>query len=223
MIKKIKVIFEDDWVLVINKPAGLVVTNLGAKTGKTLENWLYKRGSRLKRAGIVHRLDKGTSGLMVVAKTEKSRISLKNQFASRRVKKKYLALVSGVTAGQGSIDMPIGRFAGDFRLCAVSEKGKKAMTSFKKIAEYKKDSSRHSLVKVKIKTGRTHQIRVHFSFLGWPLVGDVAYGGPENGLNRPFLEAIYLSFWHPQTKKSCVFKLKMSRELKEHLLGYEKI
>lgn len=198
-----KIIFEDESILVLDKPAGLVVTTEGVIKGETMENWLreyFEKAKKIERSGIVHRLDKGTSGLMVVAKDETSLINLKKQFKTRSTKKEYLALVSGDVVMKGQVDAPVGRYRGNFSRFRVMPEGKSALTLFEIIGKYRFENKIFSLVKVIIKTGRTHQIRVHFSYLQWPLVGDVLYGGKEvAGIDRPFLHAAYLGLTHPKT------------------------
>jgi 23S rRNA pseudouridine1911/1915/1917 synthase len=178
-----RIIFEDDFLMVVDKPAGLVVTNEGKRAGETLESWLLlNRGgnAKLARAGIVHRLDKGTTGLVVVAKKESILKQLQGDFKERRVSKEYLALVCGKTVVEGQIKMPIGRKRfGTWGRFGVTIEGKMAVTKFKRERLYQKNELLFSLLNIFIETGRTHQIRVHLSYLGWPVVGDSLYGKGE--------------------------------------------
>jgi 23S rRNA pseudouridine1911/1915/1917 synthase len=209
MENEIEIVFEDESLMVVNKPAGWVVTSEGVRKGECLEDWLRKeRMIELPRAGIVHRIDKGTSGLVLVAKNKKVLEELMNQFKNRLVKKKYWILAEGEVVEGGEINMPIKRSV--FSKFGVAPMGKTAITSFKLVRRYKIEGKRYSFLEVSPKTGRTHQIRVHLSYLGWPLVGDKTYGGKSLlGLGRPFLHAYSLEFWHPTKKKrvSCTVKL----------------
>ena len=204
------VLFEDEHILVINKQAGMVV-HPGDGTGdKTLVHALLHHcpqalspiGAPL-RPGIVHRLDKETSGLMVVAKTEAAHLSLADQFANRETNKVYHAIVCGKLADSGEFNQPIGRHPTVRVKMAVSEKGKLALTRWKTKRVYR-DSFTH--VKCEILTGRTHQIRVHFSANGHPLAGDLTYGYRERmggaGLfPRVMLHAWKLSIEHPKSRE----------------------
>ena len=194
-MEAVKNIFETDDLLVVNKPAGMTVTKEGTTKVETLEDWLelhYPKSASLHRHGIVHRLDKGTSGIVVVAKDTETMDYLQLQFKTRKVVKRYLALVRGDVSRQGDINAPIGRHE-LFGRWRVKPEGKNALTSFELVQKYSYHGRTFSLVAVTLKTGRTHQIRVHFSYLGWPLVGDRNYGGDMSlGLERPFLAAVYL-------------------------------
>lgn len=215
-MEKVEVIFEDEMLLVINKPAGMTVTQEGVKVGETLEDWLnqnYLNSKFLKRSGIVHRLDKGTSGLMIVAKTEDALADLQRQFKERRVVKQYLALVSGQVSRKGEINAPIGRHQ-MFSKWRVKPEGKMALTQFKLIKLLKYENKIYSLIEINLKTGRTHQVRVHFSYLGWPLVGDKTYGGDMTlGLNRPFLQSSRIEFELPFTDVKKYFEVALAEEL----------
>jgi 23S rRNA pseudouridine1911/1915/1917 synthase len=215
--KKIEVVFENEDWLVINKPAGYVTTNENNNSLLTVENWLKKnRKNNLAREGIVHRLDKGTSGLLLIAKNQRYLDIFKNKFKSRQVEKKYLALVGGDVVSEGQIKVPIVRSKYSFGKFGVGVDGKEALSLFKVIKKYKYDNKIYSLVEVQIKTGRTHQIRVHFAYLGWPLVGDRVYGGILNfDLQRPFLHAYSLSM-----KDNFSYKIELPEELKDHLVKY---
>lgn len=220
MEDKAKVVFENGNILVVNKRAGVVSTNEGRKGEGSLEDWLSRnRGDNgLPRQGIVHRLDKGTSGLMVVAKNSQAREKLMTQFKKRRVEKEYLALAGGDLPLEGEIRMPTGRSRYSFGRFAVREDGKKAETEFKTIKKYQYLGKVYSLVSIKIKSGRTHQIRVHLSYLGWPLVGDKLYGSKENmGLARPFLQAKKIAFEEPITGERLSFEVEPDKELAEVL------
>lgn len=214
--EEIEIIYEDAEMLVLNKPAGWVVTNenKGNKV-KTVEDWVEKyHPNELPRKGIVHRLDKGTSGIVVVAKTAEALADLKGQFKQRKVSKHYRALAGGDLPVDGQINMPINRSKYSFGKFKVDEKGKAAVTEFKLIKKIKIAGKVYSLVDINLKTGRTHQIRVHFSYLGWPIAGDKIYGGPPvGGLNRPFLHAYELTLRHPKTGKVVTFNADLPQEL----------
>jgi 23S rRNA pseudouridine1911/1915/1917 synthase len=207
-MEKPKIIFEDDELLVLDKPSGLVVTREGGGGRETVEDWLAKtrKESRgLRRGGIAHRLDKGTSGLLLVAKTTKALEALQVEFRERRVCKEYLALVDGQTVESGEIKMPIGRKRiGVWGKLGVTVSGKMAITKFRRERLYRKDGQLFSLLEVKIETGRTHQIRVHLSYLGWPIVGDRLYG--KGGEKRIYLHARQLSLSHPTLMTNLKFE-----------------
>lgn len=194
----IKVRFENANILVLEKPSGIVVTNEGRNEKKSIENYLatqYNWAKNLDRSGIVHRLDKGTSGLLLIAKNEKYFRYLKKMFKNRQIYKEYEALVCGDVSFLGEIKAPlVKKNYGVWGKSQVGIGGKEAWTVFELIKKYKYAGKRYSLVKIVLKTGRTHQIRAHFSYLGWPLVGDKQYGGEIRWLNRPFLHAKKLEF-----------------------------
>jgi 23S rRNA pseudouridine1911/1915/1917 synthase len=205
------VLFEDEHILVINKQAGMVVHPGDGTDGKTLVHALLNHcpdqlspvGAPL-RPGIVHRLDKDTSGVMVVAKTEAAHLSLADQFANRQTSKVYQAIVCGKLSQSGEFNQPIGRHPTVRVKMAVSEKGKPALTRWETKRVYR-DSFAH--VECQILTGRTHQIRVHFSANGYPLAGDSTYGYRERkggaGLfPRVMLHAWKLSIRHPESQEA---------------------
>lgn len=223
MEEKVRIVFENDDFLVVEKPAGMVTTKEG-KDKNTLEDWLREaRSNDLPRNGIIHRLDKGTSGLLLVAKNEKSFLIFKKQFKDRSVTKKYYCLVCGESVGDGSIDLPINRSKYGFGKFGVSVDGRRALTEFRLIKKYIRDSKKYSLLEINLKTGRTHQIRVHLSHLRWPLVGDKLYGGEVNGLERPFLHAAYLEINDPTNGERLIFKSDLPWDLKKYLETYEEI
>jgi 23S rRNA pseudouridine1911/1915/1917 synthase len=218
------VVFEDDHMVVLNKPPGLVVHPApGNYTGTLVNALLYHygslpssgkgaaddEGSERERAGIVHRLDKDTSGVMVVARTEQALKALTAQFKDRIVQKKYIALVSGVIKkGSGTIEAAIGRHVKERKKISVhTASPREAVTLYKVKERFRKAT----LVEVEIKTGRTHQIRVHFAHLGFPVLGDRVYGGAkvsrlgEIPIGRQMLHAESLSLLHPVTKTPLTF------------------
>jgi len=224
-MEEIKINFENNDLLVLEKPAGVVVTNENKREVETVEGWLLKNGLGigLRRQGIAHRLDKGTSGLLLVAKTEEYLEYLKYLFKERKIAKRYLALVSGEISTDGVIEMPIGRSQRYFGRFKVREDGKISETHFSREAVINFLKRKYSLVSLDLKTGRTHQIRVHFRYLGWPLVGDMTYGGEMDlGIDRPFLHAAEISI-NDYGGKLMHFESKIPADLKSLLnrMGYE--
>jgi 23S rRNA pseudouridine1911/1915/1917 synthase len=194
----LEVVFESPDLVVLNKPAGLVVHPAPGHAADTLANALMARYPNLavghaQRPGIVHRLDKGTSGLLVVALTDRAFQQLVNQMQNRLVHKEYLALVAGrVKPDQGTIEAPIGRNRANRQKMDIVPEGREARTGFRVLERF----ASYSLLRLKLETGRTHQIRVHLAAIGHPIVGDAVYGSgaASLGLDRPFLHAWYLGF-----------------------------
>lgn len=219
--KVIQTIFEDKDILVIDKPAGITVHPAEGETDITVSEIFQDKytGEKLgERDLIVHRLDKGTSGVMVLAKNPKSRESLMNQFKERKVRKKYLALLDGkLRPTEGIIDMPLSRDLIKRQRVAPAEEGKDAKTLYKVIQYYRN----HTLVEARPKTGRTHQIRVHFSAIGFPLYGDKRYGRIDDKTTRIFLHAAELSFIHPTKGERVKFTSDLSKELQDVLAKLE--
>ncbi|MFA6250584.1 MAG: RluA family pseudouridine synthase [Candidatus Shapirobacteria bacterium] len=223
-MEKVRIVYEDDQILVLYKPAGITTTRENAKVN-SLEDWVMEqRSNDLGRAGIAHRLDLATSGLVVVAKTEKALEFFKKQFKNRLVEKKYWALVEGEVPFEGEVNMPIGRHRFGFAKYGVREDGKNAITRFWRIDKFRRNGKIYSMLEVRLLTGRTHQIRVHLSYLGWPIVGDRVYGrrGP-GGLDRLFLEAYKIRIKRPGTSEFLEQQIDLDDELKREMEGYEKI
>lgn len=223
-MEEVKIIFENDDYLVIDKPAGLVTTNENGRELESLELWLKNKfgDNDLRRQGIAHRLDKGTSGIVMVAKTQKYLDYFLGLFKSRKIHKKYIALLCGEASFKGSVDMPIGRNGHIFGKFGVKTEGKNALTLFERMALINYEGKKFSLVKIDLKTGRTHQIRVHFAYLGWPLVSDKTYGGPSagSGLDRPFLHSCEIYF-ADMDGKEVIYKSEISQDLKDTLILME--
>ncbi|WP_413895142.1 RluA family pseudouridine synthase [Rhodoferax sp.] len=217
------VVFEDDYLLVLNKPAGLVVHPAPGNWSGTLLNGLLARDSRateLPRAGIVHRLDKDTSGLMVVARTRLAMDALVKLIAAREVSRQYLALVHKPWQGsaQRAIDAPIGRDPRNRLRMAVVDLAQHAGKSARTDVRLLQNGERGCLLHCTLHTGRTHQIRVHLSLIGHPLVADETYGGaPGAGLLRQALHACRLAFTHPVTAQPMVFQAELPPDLRAAL------
>ncbi|MGH2786227.1 MAG: RluA family pseudouridine synthase [Actinomycetota bacterium] len=201
----VPVVYEDEWLLVVAKPAGLVVHPAPGHPGGTLVNALLARLGKTppgesQRPGIVHRLDAGTSGLMIVALEESAHERLREMMAAREVTRTYLALVEGSPPANATIDAPIGRSPRHRKRMAVVAGGKEAITEIRRVEVLPETA----LVEARPRTGRTHQIRVHLAEAGYPIVGDRVYGRDRKlaarlELDRPFLHAAGLSFVHPST------------------------
>lgn len=201
----IEIIYEDDDVLVVNKPQGMVVHPAPGHYSGTLVNALLYHSQSLSsingivRPGIVHRIDKDTSGLLMVAKNNKAHNFLAAQLKEHSINRVYYALVNGnIKTNSGTIDAPVGRHpVNRFKRAVVEKNGKRAVTHFRVLERY----SGYTLVELKLETGRTHQIRVHMSYFGYPLVGDPLYGIKKKkfNLNGQMLHAKILGFIHPTT------------------------
>lgn len=216
------IIYEDNDIIVINKQKGLVVHPGNGNPDHTLVNAVMAKckgslsgiGGKI-RPGIVHRLDKDTSGLIIVAKNDKAHIGLSEQLKNKEIKKTYIALVRGnIQENEATIQMPIGRSTKDRKKMVVTKKGKEAITHFKVLKRYGK----YTLLEVKIETGRTHQIRVHMAEIGHPVVGDMVYSNGKNefGIEGQMLHAKQLEFKHPITQE----EIKLTAPLPEY---FEKI
>ncbi len=207
----IPVVFEDEEIIVIDKPSGITAHPAPGEKDITVTE-IFPRGI------IVHRLDKGTSGVMVLAKSEGSAENLKEQFQKRKVTKKYLALVHGkVSPGEGIIDMPLSRSLAERNKIAPVDEGRQAKTLYKVIKYYKS----FTLLEAQPKTGRTHQIRVHLSAIGFPLFGDLRYGKNTDKTDRIFLHAKELSFLHPRSGVRVTFRSELPTELEKVLSGLD--
>lgn len=203
----LEIVYEDSDIIVVNKPKGMVVHPANGNPDGTLVNAIMNicKGSLSGiggeiRPGIVHRLDKDTSGLLIVAKNDLAHINMSTQIKNREVKKIYIALVKGnINENEATINMPIGRSTKDRKKMAVRKEGKEAVTHFKVLKRY----GDYTLLKIKIDTGRTHQIRVHMAEIGHPVVGDMVYskGKNEFGVEGQMLHATSLDFKHPITGK----------------------
>lgn len=218
------IVHEDAAILVLNKQAGLVVHPAAGNWSGTLLNGLlhhYPPLTGVPRAGIVHRLDKDTSGLMVVAKTLESHTDLVRQLQARTVKREYLALVWGTPQSGGTIDASIGRHARDRIKMVVSESltAKPAVTHYQRIATGALDGRPVSLVRCQLETGRTHQIRVHMLSIGFPLVGDALYGKAHLApvFPRQALQACRLGLIHPTSGKDCEWQVPLAADFSELL------
>ena len=223
----LEIVYEDTALLVINKPPGLVVHPAAGNPDRTLQNALLHHDpalAQLPRAGIVHRLDKDTSGLMVVARTLPAHHALVAQLQARTVTREYLALVQGVLTAGGTVDANIGRHPVDRKRMAVRRNGGKPAVTHYRVAQRFRA---HTLLRVRLETGRTHQIRVHMAHLRHPIVGDPVYGGRMKlpagageaaraaiqGFRRQALHAERLALVHPATGEACAWQAPMPEDM----------
>lgn len=222
----LRIVFEDADLLVIDKPAGLVVHPGAGNPAGTLLNALLHHDpdlAQVPRAGIVHRLDKDTSGLLAVARTLPAHTALTRMLAARDVHRRYAAIVNGVPVAGGTVDAPIDRHPTDRLRRAVREGGRPAVTHYRVREKFRA----HALLQCELETGRTHQIRVHMAHVGWPLVGDPLYGrglrlprgatprltNALRGFKRQALHAEHLAFAHPVTGAALAFDAEAPRDL----------
>jgi 23S rRNA pseudouridine1911/1915/1917 synthase len=222
---KLDVVYEDGDVIVVNKPRGMVVHPAAGHSSGTLVNALLYHCRDLSgingvmRPGIVHRIDKDTSGLLMAAKNDAAHLSLAQQLQDHSVTRMYMALLQGRLAHDvGTVDAPIGRDARDRKLFAVTERGgKRAVTHFRVVERF----DGYTLAELRLETGRTHQIRVHMKYIGHPLVGDPQYGGPARrgpgGIDGQALHAAVLGFIHPRTGAYMEFAAELPQDMQKLL------
>lgn len=219
----LNIVYEDNDILVVNKEKGMVVHPGNGNPEGTLVNAILSHckdslsgiGGEV-RPGIVHRIDKDTSGLLIIAKNDKSHINLSEQIKNRKVKKVYLALVRGIIPEDiATINMPIGRSKTDRKKMAVRSDGKEAITHIKVLKRYDK----YTLIEIKIDTGRTHQIRVHMAEIGYPIIGDEVYSNGKNefGVHGQMLHSFSLDFVHPTMGKTMHLEAELPEYFKEIL------
>jgi 23S rRNA pseudouridine1911/1915/1917 synthase len=228
----LRLVHEDEDLLVVDKPAGLVVHPGAGNPRHTLQNALLGLDSSLAalpRAGLIHRLDKDTSGLLVVARTAEAQTSLARQLMARTMSREYLAVCVGVMTGGGTVDAPIGRNRSDRLKMAVREGGRPAITHYRVLERFRA----HTYISVKLETGRTHQIRLHLSHQKYPIVGDPVYGGrfaqPRDAaqelvstlraFKRQALHAASLGFDHPRTGKRVALQSPVPEDFRQLLLA----
>ena len=225
---KLDIVYQDGDIAIINKYSGMVVHPAHGHYSGTLVNAILFQIKDLSgingemRPGIVHRLDKDTSGLIIVAKNDKAHTKLTEMFKNKEIKKTYLEIVKGkVSKETGRIETNIGRDEKDRKKMSVSrdeKKGKLAITTYKVIDS----NERYSLLDVNIETGRTHQIRVHMKHIGYPILGDIVYGRPDNKIMRQMLHAYKLEFKHPITSEEMVLEAQLPKDFVE-ALGYAQL
>ena len=222
----LNIVYEDEYLMVINKPSGLVVHPGNGNYNNTLVNGLMYYTKNLSdvggefRPGIVHRIDKDTSGLLLIAKTNQVHEILADDFKNKRIKREYIALLDGVfRQGSATIDAPIGRDKQNREKMAVVEDGKHAVTHMKVLKRYKE----YTLVSCILETGRTHQIRVHMAYIGYPVHNDPVYAKKEATSFGQFLHSYKMNFVHPITKKEMEFTCPLPKYFEEFLDSLEEI
>lgn len=221
--KNVKVIYEDEHILVINKPYNLTVHDAPSVKDATLVDWLKLKNISLstisgeERHGIVHRLDKGTSGVMVVAKTNEAHIGLSKQLEDKSMGRYYLAIIDLPLKDNMIIEKPIGRNPNNRLKMSIEVSGKNAKSAFSKIMQ--SNNEKYELIAAKLFTGRTHQIRVHLASINRHILGDNLYGfkGDLNKINRFYLHAYNLYLTHPITKKQMSFKAELPNDMNDFL------
>jgi len=216
----LNIVYEDKDIMVINKPSGLVVHPGNGNTNNTLVNGLMYYTNELsdiggnERVGIVHRLDKDTSGLMLVAKSNKAHEILSDDFKNKRVYREYYALLNGVfPSDTAHVDAPIGRSKSNFNKMEVRSDGKVARTNLKVLKRYKENT----LVSLVLETGRTHQIRVHMAYIGYPVFNDPVYINKKSTEFGQFLHSKVIRFTHPITKEEMNFESELPKEFSDYL------
>jgi len=217
----LEIVYEDEDVLVVNKPRGMVVHPAPGHTSGTLVNGLMHQVKDLSgingimRPGIVHRIDKDTSGLLMVAKNDKAHVSLVDQLVKKTVTRKYIALVHGhIPHDKGTVDAPIGRDPRDRQSMTVVDSGKHAITHFRVLERF----GNFTLVECRLETGRTHQIRVHMKYIGYPLAGDPKYGPKKTiDFDGQALHAAVIGFIHPRTEEYMEFESPLPQVFNELL------
>ena len=221
---KLDIVYEDDDLMVINKPSGMVVHPGNGNNKNTLVNALLYYDENIKkigdsdRPGIVHRLDKDTSGLMLVAKSKEAYEKLTNDFKNKKVHREYLALLEGnILKNRIVIDAPIGRDRNNYQKRMITSTGKKAITHLEVLKKYKE----FTLVKAILETGRTHQIRVHTKYIGYPVFNDPLYGNKKATEFGQFLHSYYIEFNHPITNKKMCFTKEPPQEFIEFVNSLE--
>jgi 23S rRNA pseudouridine1911/1915/1917 synthase len=224
--RPLEVIHQDRALFVINKPAGMVVHPGAGNPRHTLQNALLALDPKLAlvpRAGLVHRLDKDTSGLLVVARTPEAHASLVAALAEREIERSYLAICTGVMTGGGTVDAPIGRHRAQRTRMAVRNDGREAVTHYRVLKRYRA----HTFVRVQLETGRTHQIRVHLAHIGYPIIGDPVYAGRRRlpagcgpalvaalgAFARQALHAAHLALAHPTTGRSLAWEAPLPEDM----------
>ncbi|ABV67263.1 ribosomal large subunit pseudouridine synthase D [Aliarcobacter butzleri RM4018] len=221
--KEVEIIYEDDYILVLNKPYNLTVHDAPSVKDATLVDWLKLKNISLstisgeERHGIVHRLDKGTSGVMVIAKTNEAHLNLSKQLEDKSMGRYYLAILDLALKENVIIEKPIRRNPNNRLKMSIEENGRYAKSAFSKIAL--SDNEKFELIACKLYTGRTHQIRVHLSSINRHILGDNLYGfkGELNKINRFLLHAYYLYLTHPVTNKQMCFKANLPEDMKNFL------
>ena len=222
--RKVDIIFEDPDILVIEKPRGIAVhPKEGGNSGALINSLLEKLNLKIKngRPGVVHRLDKDTTGLLIIARNSEATEALKNQFKKRKIEKRYLVLVHGhIEPKHGEINIPIGRDVKIRTRRKVLREGKEAVTKYEVLEYIKHGNMEFTLIEAVLVTGRTHQIRVHFQAIGHPVAGDRDYSNKKFvlmdeklGLERQFLHAYKLGFYHPKTGEWMGFKSELPEDL----------
>ena len=232
---QLSVVYQDKALIVIDKPAGLVVHPGAGNPGHTLQNALLALDAKLAvvpRAGLVHRLDKDTSGLLVVARTPEAHAGLVAALAAREIERAYLAICAGVMTGGGTVDAPIGRHRTQRTRMAVRNDGREAITHYRIVKRFRA----HTLARVQLETGRTHQIRVHLAHGGYPIVGDPVYGGRRRlpagcsaalaaaliAFPRQALHATRLALAHPSTGRELEWESPMPADMAGLVAALEK-
>lgn len=220
-----KIIFEDEDILVVDKPSGLTVNISETTKGDTLQDYIEKIYKiPVDRSGIVHRIDKETSGLLIIAKNAESFENLQKQFKERLVKKTYIALAHGKISSDGEIRVPIGRLPWNRKRFGVLAGGREAVTKYHVIRQLTLNGEPLTLLELYPETGRTHQIRVHLKYLSHPIFSDELYAGRKSArsdrkiLSRLFLHATKISFIHPRTENRVEFEAPLPEDLKKTIL-----